>query len=249
MPTLLTTRVRVLLAGFRAVIVFTVLCGIAYPLAMTGIAQVVFPDQADGSTVKHRGKEVGSSLIGQSFDLVDAQGNPRLFAADGREVVKHEDSDGRITYTFAADSVPLTAEQAAGVAGAPDPSWFQPRPSASNHDALASGASNYGPENPTLIQAIKDRKAQVAAFNGVPQDRVPVDAVTASGSGLDPHISKAYALLQVDRIARNRRLDPGRVRALVEDKVQAPVIGVLGSERVNVLDLNLALARAAEGKG
>jgi K+-transporting ATPase ATPase C chain len=248
MPTLLTTRVRVLLAGLRAVIVFTVLCGIAYPLAMTGIARVVLPDQADGSTVRHRGREVGSSLIGQSFDLVDPQGNPRLFAADGREVVKHEGPGGQVFYTF-FDSVPLTADQAAGVTGAPDPNWFQPRPSASNYDALASGASNYGPENPTLIQTIKDRKAQVAAFDGVPEDRVPVDAVTASGSGLDPHISKAYALLQVDRVARNRGLDPARVRALVDDKVQPPIVGVLGSERVNVLDLNLALARSASGRG
>ncbi|MYS87790.1 potassium-transporting ATPase subunit C [Embleya scabrispora] len=244
MPTINTTRVRVLLAGLRALIVLTLLCGLAYPFAMTGIARVVFPDRANGSRIKHQGKEVGSSLIGQSFDLVDTRGNARLFAADGREVVKHENPGGEVAYAFLAGGGPLTADQAAGVSTAPDPLWFQPRPSVSSYDALASGASNYGPENPILVRAIKDRKAQVAAFNGVGEDRVPVDAVTASGSGLDPHISKAYALLQVERVARARRLDPAVVRDLVDDNVQAPVIGVLGSERVNVLELNLALARA-----
>ncbi|MGC0418003.1 potassium-transporting ATPase subunit C [Embleya sp. AB8] len=246
MPTILTTRVRVLLAGLRALLVFTVLCGLAYPFVMTGIARGLFPDQADGSRVNHRGREVGSTLIGQSFDLVDAHGNARRFDADGREVLAGADGKG---YTYLQGGGTLTAEQAAGVTGAPDPTWFQPRPSAGGYDALASGASNYGPENPTLIQAIKDRRARVAAFNGVAPDRVPVDALAASGSGLDPHISKTYALLQVDRVAHARGLDPAVVRSLVERKTQAPIIEVLGSERVNVLDLNLALAQVTERRG
>jgi K+-transporting ATPase ATPase C chain len=205
MATQTSTRIRVLLAGLRALLVFTVVLGVAYPLAMTGIAQAAFGDKADGSPVKVDGKEVGSRLIGQSFDLLDAQGN----------------SVG------------------------PDPKWFQPRPSAGGYDPLASGASNYGPENPEFIQLVKDRKAAVAAFNGVPQDAVPADAVTASGSGLDPDISKAYALIQVNRVARERGLDPAEVRKLVDEHVDGRVIGILGEEHVNVLGLNIALQKLA----
>ncbi|MCF2526362.1 potassium-transporting ATPase subunit KdpC [Yinghuangia soli] len=208
MATQTSTRIRVFLAGLRALLVLTVILGIAYPLAMTGLAQVAFPDQADGSKVKVDGKEVGSSLIGQSFDLRDAEGN----------------STG------------------------PDPKWFQPRPSAGSYDPLASGASNYGPENLEFIQLVKDRKAAVAEFNGVTPEQVPADAVTASGSGLDPHISEAYALIQVDRVAKERGLDPAAVRKLVEEHVQGRVIGILGEERVNVLDLNIALQKAAAAK-
>ncbi|WP_406289499.1 potassium-transporting ATPase subunit C [Embleya sp. NBC_00896] len=245
MATVVVTRARVLLAGLRAVLVLTVLCGLVYPFAMTGIAQVLFPDQADGSKSTYQGKDVGSSLIGQSFDLVDAQGKARLFAADGREVLAHEDPAGNTVHTFLDGGAPLTEAQAAGVGTAPDPKWFQPRPSTGDYDPLASGASNYGPENPTLIQEIKDRKAQVAAFNGVPEARVPVDAVTASGSGLDPAISERYALVQSDRVAEARNLDPGTVRALVKQNVDGRVIGFLGEKRVNVLELNSALARIA----
>ncbi|WP_436777129.1 potassium-transporting ATPase subunit C [Yinghuangia sp. YIM S09857] len=245
MATQTSTRIRVLFAGLRALLVLTVLLGVAYPLAMTGIAQAAFPGQANGSKVKVDGREVGSSLIGQSFDLLDRDGNPRLFDAQGREVVGHEAEDGTVTYTYLAGGAQLSDEDAAGVGTLPDPLWFQPRPSAGSYDPLASGASNYGPENAEFVQLVKDRKAAVASFNGVAEGEVPADAVTASGSGLDPHISKAYALIQVNRVAAARGLDPGAVRKLVDDHVDGRVIGILGEERVNVLELNVALHKAA----
>ncbi|WP_406298856.1 potassium-transporting ATPase subunit C [Embleya sp. NBC_00888] len=238
-----STRIRVLGASLRAFLVLTVILGILYPLSMTGVAQAFFKDKADGSMVSVNGRDVGSGLIGQSFDLVDAHGNARKFDADGREVIATADGEG---YTYLQGGGALTAEQAEGVGTLPDPKWFQPRPSASNYDGLASGASNYGPENPVFVKLIADRKAQVAKFNGVGEDKVPVDAVTASGSGLDPHISKAYALLQVERVAKERGgLDEAEVRALVDKHVDGPNAGFLGQDRVNVLNLNIALAKLA----
>ena len=127
--------------------------------------------------------------------------------------------------------------------GAPLAQYFQSRPSAAGdgYDGGASSGSNYGPENADLISAITDRRAAVAAFENVDPADVPADAVTASASGLDPHISPAYALLQVDRVAAARGLDEAEVRALVESKIQARDLGFLGEPRVNVLELNLAL--------
>ena len=127
--------------------------------------------------------------------------------------------------------------------GAPLPEYFQSRPSAAGggYDGGASSGSNYGPENADLISAIEDRIATVAAFENVTPADIPADAVTASGSGLDPHISPAYALLQVDRIAAARGLDDSAVRDLVESRIQARDLGFLGEPRVNVLELNLAL--------
>lgn len=132
-------------------------------------------------------------------------------------------------------------------AGHPLPQYFQPRPSAAGHgyNPTASGGSNLGPDDPTLVHDIAARRAQIAAFDGVPQKDVPADAVTASGSGLDPDISVAYALIQVDRVARARGLSAATVRAVVEAHVTAPDLGYLGGQRVNVLAVNLALdARA-----
>ena len=128
--------------------------------------------------------------------------------------------------------------------GNPLPEWFQSRPSAAGdgYDAGASSGSNYGPENEDLIAAIEERKAQVAAFDGVAPEDVPVDAVTASGSGLDPHISPEYALLQVARVAEACGLEESAVRDLVESRIQARDLGYLGEPTVNVLQLNLALA-------
>jgi K+-transporting ATPase ATPase C chain len=128
--------------------------------------------------------------------------------------------------------------------GNPLPEWFQSRPSAAGggYDAGASSGSNQGPENSDLIAAIEERKAQVAEFNGVPPEDVPVDAVTASSSGLDPHISPEYALLQVPRVAAERGLQEAEVRELVESRIQARDLGYLGEPTVNVLQLNLALA-------
>lgn len=136
----------------------------------------------------------------------------------------------------------------ADAAGDPLPEWFQSRPSAAGdgYDGGASGGSNLGPENEDLIDAIEERKVRVAALDGVAEPEVPADAVTASGSGLDPHISPEYALLQVARVAEARGLDDADVRALVEDHIQAPDLGFLGSPTVNVLSLNLALAEMGD---
>jgi K+-transporting ATPase ATPase C chain len=128
--------------------------------------------------------------------------------------------------------------------GTPLPEWFQSRPSAAGdgYDAGASSGSNLGPENADLIAAIEERQAQVADLDGVDRAAVPVDAVTASGSGLDPHISPEYALLQVPRVAAERGLGEAEVRALVEAHTRSADLGYLGEPTVNVLQLNLALA-------
>ncbi len=124
------------------------------------------------------------------------------------------------------------------------PEWFQSRPSAAGtgYDSSASSGSNYGPENADLIKAVKERKAAIAKLDGVSPDSIPADALTASGSGLDPHISPEYALEQVARIAGVRNLAESAVKSLVESKIQAPDLGYLGEPRVNVVDLNIALA-------
>jgi len=127
--------------------------------------------------------------------------------------------------------------------GNPLPEWFQPRPSAAGdgYDGGASSGSNYGPENADLIAAIEERKTQIAEFNSVDPDDIPADALTASASGLDPHISPEYALLQVERIAAERNLAVDDVRSLVDNHIQARDIGYLGEPTVNVLQLNIAL--------
>ncbi|GAA2077357.1 K(+)-transporting ATPase subunit C [Microbacterium hatanonis] len=127
--------------------------------------------------------------------------------------------------------------------GAPLPEYFQSRPSAAGdgYDGGASSGSNYGPENDDLIAAIGERQATIADLDGVAAAGIPADAVTASGSGLDPDISVAYALLQVDRVAEARDLDAGEVRELVERSIRPRDLGFLGEPRVNVLELNLAL--------
>ncbi|MEU1284338.1 potassium-transporting ATPase subunit KdpC [Kitasatospora sp. NPDC005856] len=204
LPTTLRTHVTAL----RALLVLTVILGVAYPLLITGISQVAFGDKANGSPVKTDGKEVGSSLIGQSFDL--PKKNP-------------EDPD----------------EEAR-----PDPKWFQPRPSAAGtgYDASSSSASNQGPNSEDLLKAVEDRRAAVAAFDGVDPASVPADALTASGSGLDPHISVAYAKEQVDRVARNRGLPVEAVTKLVDEHTESRSLGFLGNEGVNVVLLNKALS-------
>lgn len=135
-----------------------------------------------------------------------------------------------------------------------EPGWFASRPSAAGdgYDPLASGASNLGQENPDLLAAVQERQAVVAEREGVDLEAVPADAVTASASGLDPHISPAYARLQVERVAAERDLPVAEVEALVEQHVEAPWLGFVGEETVNVVELNLAVearSRAAGGSG
>jgi K+-transporting ATPase ATPase C chain len=196
--------VRHHLAALRMLLVFTVICGIAYPLLVTGVAQAAFPGRANGSQVKLDGKTAGSSLIGQNFDL------------------------------------PLKKGQ---TTASPDPKWFQPRPSAGGYDPLASGASNLGPNDPGLVKTIKERRAAVARFDGVNPKDVPADAVTASGSGLDPDISTAYAAEQVQRVAGTRHLSTAKVRGLVAANTHSRPLGFLGEPYVDVVTLDLALAK------
>jgi potassium-transporting ATPase KdpC subunit len=197
--------IRQHIAGFRILLVFTVLCGFVYPLVMTGISQVAFHNKADGSLVSYDGRVVGSGLLCQEF--VDAKGNPL-------------------------------------------PQYFQPRPSDAvvsgekndyGCDPLYSSASNLGPTNPVEIQLIEQREKQISAFDHVPISQIPPDAVTASGSGLDPDITPANAYIQVDRIAAARHLPVAEVRNLVTRNITGRTLGFLGEPTVNVLLLNILL--------
>ena len=202
-------------AALRTLLALTLILGLAYPLVMTGVAQALFNDKADGSLVTRDGKSVGSSLIGQMFTRpVLENGEPKK-DADGNPVLE------------------------------PNPAYFQSRPSAAGtgYDPLSTSASNLGPENKDLIAAIKQRRAAVAELDGVTPSAIPPDALLASGSGLDPHISVAYAEQQVGRVARERGLSVTAVRHLVDEHTQGRVLGFLGEPRVNVLELNLALDR------
>ncbi|MFI8457348.1 potassium-transporting ATPase subunit KdpC [Kitasatospora sp. NPDC085464] len=204
----LPTTVRTHFTALRILLVLTVILGVAYPLLVTGISQVAFSEKADGSIVKVDGKEVGSSLIGQNFNL------PKVNPDDPKEEAK------------------------------PDPKWFQPRPSAAGtgYDASSSGASNQGPNSDDLLKAVNDRRAAVAAFDGVDPASVPADALTASGSGLDPHISVAYAKEQVNRVARERGLPADKLNQLVDKYTESRSLGFLGQDGVNVVLLNKALS-------
>jgi K+-transporting ATPase ATPase C chain len=176
-----------------ALLVFTVITGLVYPLVVTGVSQLFWRDKANGSLVKTNGTVVGSSLIGQQFS---------------------------------------------------DPKYFHPRPSAAGtgYDGLASGGSNLGPTNTDFLKTIEDRVAAYRQENNLPAtDTVPVDAVTASASGLDPEISIANAKLQAARVAAARGMTVDQVVALVNAHTSGRQWGFLGEPGVNVLDLNLAL--------
>jgi K+-transporting ATPase ATPase C chain len=197
--------VRQHIAGLRALLIFTVICGIIYPVVMWGVAQVAFHHQANGSLVSYNGRTVGSSLLCQEF--VDAKGNPL-------------------------------------------PQYFQPRPSNAvdttaktdyGCNPLFSAASNLGPTNPDLVKLIKQRQQQIAKLDHVKVSQIPPDAVTASGSGLDPGISPQNAAIQVDRVAAARNVSPSAVMALVKQYTQGRTLGFLGEPMVNVLLLNIAL--------
>ncbi|NUM79973.1 potassium-transporting ATPase subunit KdpC [bacterium] len=174
-------------------LVLTIITGIIYPLLVTGIAQIVFPERANGSLIVKDGKTIGSELIGQSFD---------------------------------------------------DPKYFWGRLSATGpfaYNAAASSGSNYGPTNPALFTAVQSRIDALRASDSSNTMPIPVDLVTASGSGLDPHISPAAAYYQASRIARVRGLEESEIRALIEKHIEGRQLGFLGEPRVNVLKLNLAL--------
>ncbi len=174
-------------------------------------------------------------ILGVGYPLV-VTGLGRLMPAraDGSLVT---DADGTVVGSS------LIGQSFTDADGTPLPQYFQSRPSAAGdgYDAAASSGSNLGPENPDLVAAITDRRAAVADLEGVDPADVPVDALTSSGSGLDPQISTAYADLQVPRVARERGLTEAAVQALVAEATTGPDLGVLGQEGVNVLELNLAL--------
>ncbi|MEV5971680.1 potassium-transporting ATPase subunit C [Streptomyces sp. NPDC051921] len=207
---------RVLWAGLRALLVLTVVCGVLYPLAVTGLAQLAFPGKANGSEVKDAsGRVVGSELIGQTYDLP---------LKDGEETAS------------------------------PDLRWFQPRPSNglgtnsvnTQYKIILSGATNRSGDNAELIAWVTDAKAAVVKDNSTADHRVkpsdvPADAVTSSGSGLDPHISPEYARLQVHRVAERNHLTVAQVDRLVADHTDGRLLGFIGEPRVNVLQLNIAL--------
>lgn len=184
---------KLLRQSFMLLLVLTVITGVLYPLAATGLSQWVFPHQANGSLIERDGKPVGSALIGQSFT---------------------------------------------------DPKYFWGRPSATTpnpYNASASSGSNQGPTNSALADAVKQRIAALRAADPGNTTPVPVDLVTASGSGLDPEISQAAAQYQLERVARARGLSSAQVQALVNEYTSGRQLGILGEPRVNVLRLNLAL--------
>jgi K+-transporting ATPase ATPase C chain len=184
---------RQLLAGLRMLLILTVVLGLLYPLAVTGIAQLTMSNRANGSLVRSDGTVVGSELLGQAFD----------------------------------------GDQ-----------WFQPRPG--SYDPTASGASNLGPNNPDLIDTVKKNVAALRESDGVAVGTlIPADAVTTSGSNLDPDISPAYAKLQAPRVAAARGLALQDVLDLIDQQTAGRTFGFMGDRRVNVLLLNLALERLA----
>ena len=175
-----------------SLLLLTLITGVAYPLVVTGVAQVVFPHQANGSLIVRDGRTIGSALIGQPFD------DPKYF-------------------------------------------WGRPSGTSPRYNAASSSGSNLGPTNPAQITAVQGRVEVLHAADPGNTAPVPVDLVTASASGLDPHISPAAALYQVPRVARVRGLSPEAVRLLVERHTEGRWLGLLGEPRVNVLALNLAL--------
>ncbi|MFI6466531.1 potassium-transporting ATPase subunit C [Streptomyces sp. NPDC050538] len=206
---------RLLWAGLRALLVLTLVTGVIYPLVVTGIAQGIFPGKANGSEIKADGKVVGSSLIGQSYNLPLKKGQ-------------------------------TTAD--------PDLKWFQGRPQNglgtnsinTQYSLILSGATNLSADSKVLLQQVKDAKAAVIKDNSVPgytvkASQVPADAVTSSGSGLDPDISPAYADLQVHRIAEKNGLSVAQVQKLVDEHTDGRTLGFIGEPTVNVLELNIAL--------
>jgi potassium-transporting ATPase KdpC subunit len=212
---------RDLLNSAIAIVVLTVLLGLAYPLLFTGVAQVVSPGNANGSKIHEGGRVIGSKLIGQDFrkPVLGKNGKPEM------------DSKGKPVLT-------------------PDPRWFQSRPSQTTYDPSVTFFSNLGPNSAdaeTVVKTNLDAYLQLERpYNpGLTPGKVPVDAVTQSASGVDPDISQANARIQARRIAALRHLPLKRVQTLIEQHTDGRFLGVFGEPGVNVLELNLAINREA----
>ncbi len=215
----LPSVVRHHLAGLRMLLIFTVICGIIYPVAMWGLAEGLFPSQANGSLVSYDGRTVGSSLLCQEF--VNAKGQPLAQYFQPRP-------------SFAIVGWSLDEVKGKWVVEGIGPNNYGCNP-------LYSSASNLGNNNPAQIQFVKQRQEQISKFDHVAISKIPSDAVTASGSGLDPDITPANAAIQVDRVAAARHISPAQVEALVKKYTTGRTLGFLGAPVVNVLLLNIAL--------
>jgi potassium-transporting ATPase KdpC subunit len=199
---------RQLVPAVIAMVMFTVLFGLVFPLVITGIGQVAFHQEAEGSIVEQHGTKIGSSLIGQSFTDAKGRALPQYF-----------------------QSRPSAAVGASG-------------DTAAGYDPTYSSGSNLGPTNPHFLKLVADRVKAYRQLNGLTADAdVPVDAVTASGSGLDPDISVANARLQARRVADQRGIPLAKVQRAIDDATSGRTLGVLGEKSVNVLALNRALDR------
>lgn len=179
-----------------------------------------------------------------ALTVVLGVGYPLIVTGIGQATMSWQANGSAVTEGDKTVGSALIGQSFTDADGKPLPQWFQSRPSAAGdgYDGGASSGSNLGPENTDLVASIEERRAAIAAFEDVDPSSIPADALTASASGLDPHISPAYALLQVPRVATERGLDEGEVRALVERLTQGPDLGYLGESTVNVLQLNLAVA-------
>ncbi|MGC4937183.1 K(+)-transporting ATPase subunit C [Kribbella sp. DT2] len=175
------------------------------------------------------------AMTGAAQALFPGNANGSVIKIDGKEV-----GSDLIGQSYTLDTGQKDADGNAVMA--PDPQWFQTRPSAVDYDGAGSSASQLGPNNADLLKLIEQRRADVAKVEGVDPAQVPADAVTAGGSGLDPHISPAYAALQVQRVARERGLDVSKVQELVRDNTKGRSLGFLGEATVNVVTLNRDLA-------
>ncbi|MGG7451026.1 potassium-transporting ATPase subunit KdpC [Plantibacter auratus] len=179
-----------------------------------------------------------------ALTVVLGVGYPLIVTGIGQATMSWQANGSAVTEGDKTVGSALIGQSFTDADGKPLPQWFQSRPSAAGdgYDGGASSGSNLGPENTDLVASIEERRAAIAAFEDVDPSSIPADALTASASGLDPHISPAYALLQVPRVAAERGLDEDEVRALVERLTQGPDLGYLGESTVNVLQLNLAVA-------
>jgi potassium-transporting ATPase KdpC subunit len=212
---------REITASIIAAVVFTVIFGLAYPLIATGVSQVLFPNRSDGSQVTLNGRVVGSKLIGQSFDL-------------------RRPNDNSKKPRYAKKQIKT-----------PNPRYFQPRPSVTTYSPDVTYFNNLGPNNKALMQQFKGYIGAYLALErpyvpSLTRRDIPVDAITSSASGVDPHISQANARIQAHRISAVRHIPLNRVNQLIDENTDGRALGVLGEPGVNVLELNIALEEESQ---